>query len=241
LRFAGGLLGTADWSFLARAGLPNEPVFITIYEGNPNEGPTPVEVCVTVAADGLNRNSANRKLIATVGEVFQTLNTWLLGVDATPPTSAGEGAQRLSESTTLTVAGVITRINEFQSTIAAAVQEQTATTQAINHGVTLAAQGSAQIADTIGAVARTAASTAESMALGNVSAHELREMRTELDTLIATFRLPRQPASHHQVCARAMADPQRSHGRFSCDFFMTALDALVVANSRGGPSGPGGG
>jgi methyl-accepting chemotaxis protein len=88
------------------------------------------------------------------------------------------------------VAGVITRINEFQSTIASAVEEQTATTQTINAGVSLAAQGSSQIAQTIGGVARESAATAESMVRGNASAEELAAMRVELDALIATFRLP---------------------------------------------------
>jgi len=88
------------------------------------------------------------------------------------------------------VAGVITRINEFQSTIASAVEEQTATTQAINAGVNLAAQGSGQIAAAIGGVARIAENSAASMGGGEASARELTVMRGELDTLIATFRLP---------------------------------------------------
>jgi methyl-accepting chemotaxis protein len=92
------------------------------------------------------------------------------------------------------VAGVITRINEFQSTIASAVEEQTATTQAINAGVGLAAEGSSQIAETLGGVARTVATTAESMAQGNANAQELAQMRVELDALIASFRLPTSPA-----------------------------------------------
>jgi methyl-accepting chemotaxis protein len=91
----------------------------------------------------------------------------------------------------LSVAGVITRINEFQATIASAVEQQTATTQAINAGVSLAAQGSAQIAQAIGEVARGAAGTSASMAQGNASAQELSVMRGELDALIASFRLPR--------------------------------------------------
>jgi methyl-accepting chemotaxis protein len=88
------------------------------------------------------------------------------------------------------VAGVITRINEFQSTIASAVEEQTATTQAINAGVSLAAQGSSQIAETLGGVARESAVTAESMARGNASAQELTHLRVELNALLAAFRLP---------------------------------------------------
>jgi methyl-accepting chemotaxis protein len=89
------------------------------------------------------------------------------------------------------VAGVITRINEFQATIASAVEEQTATTQAINAGVNLAARGSAQIATQIDEVARSTVATAQSMTRGSASAQELSTMRSELDALIASFRLPR--------------------------------------------------
>jgi hypothetical protein len=63
-RAAGGLLGTPDWPFLDRAG--DAPVFLTIYEGNPNEGETPVEVCATVAAGGDRTIPAHREAYARV-------------------------------------------------------------------------------------------------------------------------------------------------------------------------------
>jgi hypothetical protein len=37
--------GTVDQPYLQRDHLPDEPVFIVIYEGNPNEGETAVECC----------------------------------------------------------------------------------------------------------------------------------------------------------------------------------------------------
>jgi hypothetical protein len=86
-REAGGLLGTADWSFLQRSGGPDEPVFITIYEGNPNEGPTPVEVCATVAAGGDRTIPAHREAYARVtksqvtsgalGGVYEAIEKWV--------------------------------------------------------------------------------------------------------------------------------------------------------------------
>jgi hypothetical protein len=86
-RAAGGLLGTTDWSFLARADRPNEPVFVTIYEGNPNEGPTQVEVCATVAAGGDRSIPAHREAYArvtkaqvlsgTLGGVYETVEKWV--------------------------------------------------------------------------------------------------------------------------------------------------------------------
>jgi methyl-accepting chemotaxis protein len=87
------------------------------------------------------------------------------------------------------IAGVITRINEFQTTIASAVEEQTATTQAINAGVSVAATGSHQIAQSISGVAGAAGETAQSMGKAHDSARELSGMSDELAALVARFRL----------------------------------------------------
>jgi len=86
------------------------------------------------------------------------------------------------------IAGVITRINEFQTTIASAVEEQTATTQAINAGVSDAATGSGQIARSIAGVADTSSTTASSMGEARSSAAELTSMSHELAELVAGFR-----------------------------------------------------
>jgi hypothetical protein len=42
--------GTAEQPYLERGDAPNEPVFIVIYEGNPNEGETAVECCTPLRA-----------------------------------------------------------------------------------------------------------------------------------------------------------------------------------------------
>ena len=88
-RAAGGLLGTADWPFLQRPGRPDEPVFVTIYEGNPNEGPTPVEVCATVATGGDRTIPAHREAYVrvtkfqvtsgAVGGVYEAIKEWIAG------------------------------------------------------------------------------------------------------------------------------------------------------------------
>jgi effector-binding domain-containing protein len=44
--------GTADQPYLLRDHAADEPVFIVIYEGNPNEGETAVECCTPLRADG---------------------------------------------------------------------------------------------------------------------------------------------------------------------------------------------
>jgi methyl-accepting chemotaxis protein len=89
------------------------------------------------------------------------------------------------------IASVITQINEFQTTIASAVEEQTATTQAINAGVADAATGSGQIARNISGVAGAASETATSMGRAHDSARELSGMSAELAALVAGFRLNR--------------------------------------------------
>ena len=86
-RAAGGLLGTDDWPFLDRSDRPAEPVFVTIYEGNPNEGETPVEVCATVAAGGDRTIPAHREAFVRVtkdqvisgqlGGVYEAVEKWI--------------------------------------------------------------------------------------------------------------------------------------------------------------------
>ncbi|WP_433222334.1 hypothetical protein ACQP00_23190 [Dactylosporangium sp. CS-047395] len=85
-RAAGGLLGTTDWPFLERTG-PDEPVFLAIYEGNPNEAPTEVEVCATVAAGGDRTIPAHREAYQRVtkadvtsgelGKVYEAVERWV--------------------------------------------------------------------------------------------------------------------------------------------------------------------
>lgn len=51
LKAAGdGAAGTAEQPHLERAEFPGEPVFIVIYEGNPNESETAVETCTPLRA-----------------------------------------------------------------------------------------------------------------------------------------------------------------------------------------------
>jgi effector-binding domain-containing protein len=87
-RAAGGPLGTAAWPFVGRPADPDEPVFITVYEGNPNEGPTPIEVCATVAVGGDRAVPAHREAFARVtksqvtggelGGVYEAVEKWVV-------------------------------------------------------------------------------------------------------------------------------------------------------------------
>ncbi|KUL25690.1 methyl-accepting chemotaxis protein [Actinoplanes awajinensis] len=83
---------------------------------------------------------------------------------------------------------VITRISDFQTTIASAVEEQTATTAEMNRSVSEAAGGTSQISRTITGVADAAHATSEGVAVTRHATAELSRMSNELTTIVAAFR-----------------------------------------------------
>ncbi|MHB1290077.1 MAG: methyl-accepting chemotaxis protein, partial [Georgenia sp.] len=85
------------------------------------------------------------------------------------------------------ISEVIARINDYQMTIASAVEEQTATTNEMSRGVAEAATGSGEIAGNIGGVARSAASTSEVLGQMGRSVAELAEQSANLRNRVAQF------------------------------------------------------
>ncbi len=86
------------------------------------------------------------------------------------------------------ISTIIDRVNDIQTTIAAAVEEQTATTNEIARSVTEAATGANEISADIVRVATAAASTQDGALSTDQSASELAGMATELKRLLAGFR-----------------------------------------------------
>ncbi|MGX6607222.1 methyl-accepting chemotaxis protein [Micromonosporaceae bacterium Da 78-11] len=86
------------------------------------------------------------------------------------------------------IADVMSQINEGQATIAAAVEEQTATTGEMNRGVAGAADGSSQIAESITGVRATAADNRTSAEQSQQAADRLARMSTDLGELVGQFR-----------------------------------------------------
>ena len=84
---------------------------------------------------------------------------------------------------------VIARINDIQSTIASAVEEQTATTNEIARSVTEAAAGANGIAEDVTQVATAAAETRSGAEDTLKSATELTGMASELKDLVSRFQL----------------------------------------------------
>jgi methyl-accepting chemotaxis protein len=84
---------------------------------------------------------------------------------------------------------IIAKINDYQLTIASAVEEQTATTAEMNRGVAEAADGISEIAGSIGTVATAAQVTTEGVTESQRTSAELARMSHEVQTLVAGFRV----------------------------------------------------
>ena len=86
------------------------------------------------------------------------------------------------------ISKVIARISDFQTTIASAVEEQTATTGEMNRSVSEAATGSSDIAESITAVAEAARRTSEGVSQTQQATAEMARMSADLTALVSTFR-----------------------------------------------------
>ncbi|WP_432992079.1 methyl-accepting chemotaxis protein [Dactylosporangium sp. CA-233914] len=86
------------------------------------------------------------------------------------------------------ISQVIGRISDYQTTIASAVEEQTATTGEMSRSVSEAASGTNEIARSITAVAQGAIDTSQGVADTRRATGELARMSSELNTLVAGFR-----------------------------------------------------
>jgi len=87
------------------------------------------------------------------------------------------------------VSRIITQINDYQTTIASAVEEQTATTSEMTRNVAEAAASSGEIAANIDDVATVARTTTDLVTQAENAARELSDVSQELHHLVATFRL----------------------------------------------------
>jgi len=85
------------------------------------------------------------------------------------------------------ISTIINKINDIQTTIASAVEEQTATTNEISRNVAEAAKGSNEIAQNITGVAQAAQSTTSGANDTQGAAGELARMASELQGLVGRF------------------------------------------------------
>jgi methyl-accepting chemotaxis protein len=91
------------------------------------------------------------------------------------------------------ITSVIREIHDTQTVIAAAVEEQAATSQEIGRASAEVAGGSTEIAENITGVATAARENSQAVGETNRAAGELARLATELQGLVGQFTLPTQP------------------------------------------------
>ncbi|MFF5296120.1 methyl-accepting chemotaxis protein [Paractinoplanes globisporus] len=87
------------------------------------------------------------------------------------------------------IADIIARINDYQLTIASAVEQQTATTTEMSRSVGDASGGTTNIAGTIGGVATAAQSTTTTLAEADATVAELARLADDLDRVVRRFTI----------------------------------------------------
>ncbi|MEV6597796.1 methyl-accepting chemotaxis protein [Actinoplanes sp. NPDC051346] len=97
--------------------------------------------------------------------------------------SSGSAAQAIGEIT-----AVIGQIGDYTTTIASAVEEQTATTSEMSRSVAEAANGSGDVAHTVAGVAEVAGATADGAAATHQAATDLTRLASDLTKVVQGFR-----------------------------------------------------
>ena len=85
------------------------------------------------------------------------------------------------------ISQIVAGINDYQLTIASAVEEQTATTTEMSRGVLEAASGSTEIAANITGVATAASTTSEVVGQMDAATRELAQMSADLRARVSSF------------------------------------------------------
>ena len=85
------------------------------------------------------------------------------------------------------ISSIVAQISDRQTTIASAVEEQTATTNEMSRSVTEAASGSTQIAENITGVSAAADSTTQALTQTRTAVDELSRMAADLRTTVVRF------------------------------------------------------
>ncbi|MGZ4447054.1 MAG: methyl-accepting chemotaxis protein [Nocardioides sp.] len=94
---------------------------------------------------------------------------------------------------------VIARFADYQATISSAVEEQTATTAEMSRRLTEAADGSLEIAETVGTVATSTSRALEQLSGTRQAAGELASLSAELGAVAGRFQLPAPEVVMHQT------------------------------------------
>jgi methyl-accepting chemotaxis protein len=158
------------------------------------------------------------------GKGFAVVATEVKELAAQTAKAVGEVAGRISAiqsdsdaavSAIGAIADIITNVTELQAGIAAAVEEQAATTQELARNAGLTAEGGSSISSSVARVLSEAHATSQSASSARDRSHKLSVMAAELQSQLAKFRLssdglaggaPQPAASAAPASADAVAD-----------------------------------
>jgi methyl-accepting chemotaxis protein len=101
---------------------------------------------------------------------------------ATIQTDTGQAVEAIGQIVT-----IVDQIAQYQATIAAAVEQQTASASEIGRNLLEASQGSTAIADTMGTVATSATQTSGSVTEAGKAIDDLTQVSEEIRSLVAQF------------------------------------------------------
>ena len=99
------------------------------------------------------------------------------------------------------ISGIIAQMHEISTTIASAVEEQTATTKEIARNVAEAAIGELQVTENITSVAQAARSTSKGAQSTQTAAGELAKMASDLQQMVGLFKFASGNGTPHGVRA----------------------------------------
>ncbi len=137
------------------------------------------------------------------------------------------------------IGGVINQVNDISSTIAGAVEEQSATTQEIGRNVAEAAKGSTEIAENIARVAGAANSTSDGATEIQGVTNELSRIGAGLQQLIAQFNFGDDQASaprkavekKYEIAAGPQPSLKAEHVVVAPDYRLPAMVASELASN----------
>jgi methyl-accepting chemotaxis protein len=100
-----------------------------------------------------------------------------------------QGDTRSAVGAITEIDAVIRSINDYQLTIASAVEEQTATTNEMARNVADASTGTQQIAENIGGVSHAAETTTQAVATSHLAVEEIARMSNDLRSVASRFTI----------------------------------------------------